>query len=198
MKKIFLIVAIFSVLLVSCGDNDAGQVDYEIEKIESVEIKEEPETEIELEIEEQQEEIEETTDLFIDVSEEDFKSMCVEIYNDDFFKETQEVGTCVKVNLMGASKYKYSSMDTQGILVEDITEEYGLAMNCLGCSVMHESTKDDAVPSYFGEQIYVMFIDGGEINIDTFKTGEKFILYGIVIQNQNGNFILPKYYEEVE
>ena len=197
MKKIFLIVAIFSVLLVSCGDNDAGQASYEIEEIESAEIKEEPKTELEAKIEES-EESSEIVNLFIDTPEEDFKNICVEMYNDDFFKETQPIGTCVKVNLMASSKYIYYPSDIQAILVEDITENYGLEMECLGCCVMHESTKDDAVPSYFGEQIYVMFENGAEINMDIFKTGEKFVLYGIVIQNQNGTYIMPKYYEVVE
>lgn len=132
----------------------------------------------------------------IEYTEEEYKNICVEMYNDDFFKSTPDLGKYVKIYVMASSKYKYSSSDMQGIIVQDITEKYNLSMNCLGCTVMHESTKEGSVPSYFGSQIYIMFVDGENINLDTFETGQKIIIYGEIIKNTNGIFVLPKYYEE--
>lgn len=130
-----------------------------------------------------------------ELTESEYKANCKEVYNADVFKNTIPVGQFVKVRVMASEKYKYGRTDVWGIITEDITEKYNLARNSLGCTVMHESTKNDAVPSYFGEQMYVMFQEGGVLNLDTFKTGQKFTLYGEVIQNKNGTFILPKYYE---
>lgn len=137
----------------------------------------------------------ETTIDYNSLSEDEYKAQCVEMYNDDFFKSNPKAGTLIKAHIFTSEKYKYTATSMQGILVEDITEKYNLALNYLTCCVMHEETKDDAVPSYFGDHIYMMFIDGAELNIDTYKTGEKLILYGEVIQNKNGVFILPKYIE---
>lgn len=145
--------------------------------------------------EEKPEKVEEEPEQPKELTESEYKANCKELYYDDFFKNTPSVGQLVKVHVMASSKYKYSSSDMQGIIVEEITDKYNLEMNSLGCTVMHESTKNDTVPSYFGEQIYVMFQEGGVLNLDTFKTGQKFTLYGEVIQNKNGTFILPKYYE---
>ena len=130
-----------------------------------------------------------------ELTESEYKDQCKEVYNADVFKNTIPVGQFVKVRVMASEKYKYGRTDMWGIITEDITEKYNLQRNSLGCTVMHESTKNDAVPSYFGDQMYVMFQEGGVLNLDTFKTGQKFTLYGEVIQNKNGTFILPKYYE---
>ena len=149
-------------------------------------------TDLQEQVEDQEENKEEPK---VELTESEYKANCQEIYNDDIFKNTIPVGQFVKVRVMASEKYKYGRTDMWGIITEDITEKYSLERNSLGCTVMHESTKNDAVPSYFGEQIYVMFQEGGVLNLDTFKTGQKFTLYGEVIQNKNGTFILTKYYE---
>lgn len=133
-----------------------------------------------------------------ELTESEYKANCNEVYNADVFKNEIPVGQLVKVRVMASEKYKYGRTDMWGIITEDITEKYSLERNSLGCTVMHESTKNDSVPSYFGEQMYVMFQQGGALNIDTFKTGQKFTLYGEVIQNKNGTFVLLKYYEAEE
>lgn len=189
-KTAFLTILLSCVLLVACNNraeneddvNKYTSIDYDnlLNNYESQEtIEKEPETTIDYNL----------------LSEDEYKTQCAEMYNDDFFKSTPRVGSIVKTHILTSEKYKYTATSTQGILVEDITKKYNLAMNCLGCCVMHEETKDSMVPSYFGDHIYMMFIDGAELNIDTYKTGEKLILYGEVIQNKNGVFILPKYIE---
>lgn len=138
----------------------------------------------------------ETTTAKKEYTEEEYKALCKEMYNDDFFKSKPNVGQFAKVSCMISQKYKYTSSSMQGILVEDITDEYELELKSIGCTVMHEETKNDAVPSYFGEYIYMMFDDNMEFYFDYLKTGNKVIVYGEIIQNKNGIYILPKYIEE--
>lgn len=200
-KIIAVVIGIFVVLYIigSFSEDETNQnINDATQKIENqtTELATDSETQSQVEMES---EIEKTTELATEIltelTEEEYKNLCQEVYNDDIFKSTINVGKYVKIHVMASSKYKYSSSNVQGIIVKDITEKYNLSMNCLGCTVMHESTKDSTVPSYFGEQMYIMFIDGNEMNLDTFETGQKYIIYGEVIQNVNGTFVLPQYYE---
>lgn len=138
----------------------------------------------------------ETEPTEVKYTEDEYKALCSEKYYDDFFKGTPRVGEHVKIYVLTSQKYKYSSGDMQGILTEDITKKYNLALNSLSCCVLHEETKDDAVPSYFGKHIYIMFEKDAELNLDSFKTGQYIIIYGEIIKNDNGTFVLPKYIEE--
>lgn len=134
---------------------------------------------------------EEATEKELSLNE--FMDLCQEKYYDDFFKYYTKVGEYVKVYAMVSDKYKYSSSDTFGILTKDITDKYNLEMNCVVCSVLHEETKNDNIPSYFGKHIYVALEKYYAYNINQFKQGQKIIVYGEVIKNTNGFFILPKY-----
>ena len=183
MKKIKTIIVLCLIILNFCGCVYYESDDETVEKQENAIVQE---------TEKGTEQKNEEPKVY---TEEEYKALCKELYNDDFFKKTPSVGKLVKVHVMASAKYKYSSSDTGGIVTKDITKKYNLEMKSLGCTVMHESTKNDAVPSYFGKQIYIMFEKNNEINIDTFKTGQKFVLYGEVIQNKNGTFVLPKYYK---
>lgn len=139
--------------------------------------------------------VEETTMDFVPLSEDEYKAQCKEMFYDDFFNRKPNVGEYVKIYALTSTKYKYSSGDMQGILTKDITKQYNLALNSLGCCVLHEETKNDAVPSYFGKHIYIMFVKDAELNLDSFKTGQNIIIYGEIIKNNNGIFVLPKYIE---
>jgi hypothetical protein len=130
-----------------------------------------------------------------ELTEEEYKALCEEMYNDHFFKETPTVGTLAKVHVMISEKYKYNATDVFGMVVDEITEKYDLEKNSLGCTVMHESTKDSTLPSYFGKQIYLMFEKEAEFKMDNFELGQKVVVYGEIIQNTNGSFLLLKYIE---
>lgn len=130
------------------------------------------------------------------LTEKDYKSQCKEFYNDDFFKSKPEINTHVKFYGFTNTKYIYNSSDMQGIIVRDITDKYDLETECIACAIMHESTKNDAVPSYYGESVYIMFKKNGKYNFDEMLSGEHIIVYGEIIQNTNGIFILPEYIEK--
>lgn len=140
--------------------------------------------------------MEETTSA--ELTEEEYKSICREIYYDDIFSDELTLGEKVKIHVFIAEKYRYSFSDIMGIIVEDITKQYNLLKECIGACAMHEETKDDTIPSYFGKQFYLMFSEDSEFTIDNYKTGQRFVVYGEVIQTYNGPFVLPKYIEEEE
>lgn len=201
MKKLLLTTLIVEsslmMILAGCSSNSEQTSSIETTELELVtESKTESKTENETELvkEETTETI--TKPTVIEYTEDEYKSLCIEKYYDDFFKSTPIVGEYVKIHVLTSQKYRYSSGDMQGILTEDITKKYNLALNSLGCCVLHEETKDDAVPSYFGKQIYIMFVKDAELNLDSFKTGQHVIVYGKIIKNDNGTFVLPKYIEE--
>lgn len=126
---------------------------------------------------------------------EEYTTMCEEYYYDDFFYESAPVGKYVKIYGFITGKYMYRSTDVQGILVEEITNKYNLENKCIGCGVMHEETRNDSIPSYFGDSIYLMLEKNGIYTLDSFETGDKIVVYGKIIQNKNGIYILPRYIE---
>lgn len=180
-----------------------------IDEQASIEIVESVEAETEL-VEEDKtiEEVKiETTEIYsevevvnaeIELTEEEYKNQCREIYYDDIFFDELTLGEKVKIHVFIAEKYRYSFSDIMGIIVEDITKQYNLLKECIGACAMHEETKDDILPSYFGKQFYLMFSEDSEFTIDNYKTGQRFVVYGEVIQTYSGPFVLPKYIEEEE
>lgn len=172
-----------------------------IEIVESVEAKtelvEEDNTieEVKIETTEIYSEVE-VVNAEIELTEEEYKNQCREIYYDDIFSDELTLGEKVKIHVFIAEKYRYSFSDMMGIIVEDIAKQYNLLKECIGACAMHEETKDDTIPSYFGKQFYLMFIEDSELSIDNYKTGQYFFVYGEVIKTDNGVFVLPKYIEE--
>ena len=75
-------------------------------------------------------------------------------------------------------------------------DEYNFNKEYLGCCVMHEETKNDSVPSYFGHSVYLMFPSDTELDISCYDSGQKVVVYGEVVQTWSGIFIIPKYIEE--
>lgn len=137
-----------------------------------------------------------TTEINVSaLSIEEYKNMCQEFYYDDFFYGSAPVGKYVKIYGFITGKYMYRSSDVQGMLVEEITNKYNLELKSIGCGVMHEETKNNIVPSYFGDSIYLMLEINGTYTLDSFKTGDKIIIYGKIIQNKNGIYVLPRYIE---
>ena len=131
-----------------------------------------------------------------ELSEENKEELCIELYNDDFFKDVPQVGTYVKFYGFISEKGEYTSSSTFGIIIEDIDNKYNFNKEYLLCCVMHEETRNDAVPSYFGESIYLMFPSDAELDISCYEPGQKVVVYGEVVQTWSGIFIIPKYIEE--
>lgn len=169
-------------------DLDTYESDKEVDSIEQVQTETTTqETEVATEVVTEQP----TTVL----TEEGYKNSCEEMYYDDFFVQEPEVGQYIKIHGFISGKYRYSSSSMSGILIRDIVEQYDLRKEYLGCCVMHEETKNDAVPSYFGKSIWLMFPDLSDLHIDNYDAGQHVLVYGEVVQNNNGIFVIPKYIE---
>lgn len=190
MKKYLLYICIFTILIISgCGIapiQPESQITSESHQQEDTSSTENIESE----------EIPSDTSINdADLTEEEYKNLCQEMYHEDFFDKEVPLNAYVKFYALTSKKIKYGPTDVQGMLVSDITEQYNLDWSCLGCATMWEKTKDDAVPSYFGESIFLMFENDGTYSLDSFNTGEHLIVYGKIIQTNNGIFVLPRYIE---
>lgn len=132
-------------------------------------------------------------DNTINMSENEYKTQCEEFYNDDFFDNEPSVNQFVKFEGFISGRYEYTNTSTIGIIIEDVRDKYDLDKRYLGCCVMHKETKDDAIPSYVGDSLYLLFNNDYSLNFDNYKEGQKIYVYGQIIQNKNGIWIMPKY-----
>lgn len=130
------------------------------------------------------------------LTEEGYKNSCEEMYYDDFFVQEPSVGQYVKIHGFVSGEYRYSSSSMSGIIVRDIVKQYDLRKEYLGCCVMHEETKNNAIPSYYGKSVWLMFPNSSDLNIENYDDGQHVLVYGEVVQTQHGIFIIPKYMEE--
>ena len=196
MKKVLsivLITALSITLLTKCSSNSEQTSNIETADLESV-----TENKTEDEIEAVKEEtIEAMTDPEdIEYTEDEYKNLCQELYYDDFFDEAPDVGQYVKFHGFISGKGQYTSFSTFGIVIEDIDDKYNFRKDYLGCCVLHEETKDSAIPSYFGESTYLMFPSESDLLIENYESGQYVVVYGEVVQVWSGIFIIPKYIEE--
>lgn len=142
--------------------------------------------------------IPETTTVNTELTEDEYKAQCKEFYNENFFRETPSNNIHIKFYGFTNDKYTYRPSDVRAMVIEDITNSYNLENKYIGCSVMNESTKNDTIPSYFGESVYIMFEKDGKFNFEEMKSGKYITVYGEIIQNDNGIYILPKYIEDTK
>lgn len=142
-------------------------------------------------------EISEEESIEVEYTEEEYKLLCQEKYHDDFFSEKPlvNVGDHVRFNGFISGKATYYYSDTFAMVIDDIDEMYNFRKEYMGSCVMHEETKDDAVPSYFGESVYLMFPENSDLNIENYEAGQHCIIYGQVVQTWSGIFIIPEYIE---
>lgn len=133
----------------------------------------------------------------LEYTEEEYKELCKEMYYDDFFSEEPivSVGEYVKFKGFISGKAEYYFSDIFGVIIADIDEIYNFRREYMGSCVMHEETKDDALPSYFGESVYLMFPESSDLYIENYEAGQHCIIYGEVVQTWSGIFIIPKYIE---
>ena len=195
MKKLLIVLmTVFLItLLTECSSNSEKTSNIETTYLESV-TENKTEDEIEAVKEETIEAMTEQED--IEYTEDEYKNLGQELYYDDFFDEAPDVGQYVKFHGFISGKGQYTSSSTFGIVIEDIDNKYNFRKDYLGCCVLHEETKDSAIPSYFGESTYLMFPSESDLLIENYESGQYVVVYGEVVQIWSGIFIIPKYIEE--
>lgn len=128
-------------------------------------------------------------------TEEEYKALCQVVYYDDVFEKELEVGKYVKIHGFISGKGSYSYSDMFGIIIDDIRKEYDLEKKYVSSCVLHEEKTDYNMPTYVGESVYLLFDKENSLSPDDLESGEKVIIYGEVVQNWSGVFIIPKYIE---
>lgn len=179
----------------------------EIVSKDEQETQQETNTESEIEMNSEENPIDEgdtevETETVAELTEEEYKAMCQEVYNDDVFKGGDLTGELVKIQGFISSKGTYTATSTFGIMIEEIAQKYDLDKMYLCSCVMHEETKNDAIPSYFGESVYLLFNKEYPLSIDDYNEGQKILIYGEVVKwldnkrsTYNSVWIIPKYIE---
>lgn len=197
MRKLLLTTIIVTssliMILTGCSSNSEQASSVETTELELA-TENKAENEIELVKEETTETITEPTE--IEYTEDEYKNLCQELYYDDFFNKEPYVGQYVKFYGFISGKGQYTFSSTFGMIIENINDKYNFNKEYLGCCVMHEETKNDSVPSYFGHSVYLMFPGDTELDISCYDSGQKVVVYGEVVQTWSGIFIIPKYIEE--
>lgn len=176
-------------------------IETELEVIESEileEVNKNTETETETETEKETD-----TEIKTELTEQEYKSLCEELYYDDvFFGETDLEGKYVKLHLFLTEK-QYFTSDTMlyNDTWKDYNEKYSLKRDLFECSVLRADSN-----SYVGKgKIKLWFSEKFELEPNDYSSGEKIIVYAQVISWSNNTWdgynsvtIIPKYIEMEE
>lgn len=133
-----------------------------------------------------------------DLTEEEYKAMCEEVYDESThdndapsLEEKLEVGQLVKID--GSISFKYKDLQV-GVFGE---WENRLESYYFKCGVLNTGYSEPNLPVY-GELIYLVFDKQGNLSADDFETGQEVVLYGEVVLEWDGVYVVPKYMEIVE
>lgn len=136
----------------------------------------------------------------IEMSEDEYKNACNELWYDDiFFSEDDLTGTYVKLDLFIEESYYFTIDDMYyNTVTSDFINQYDLKRTFFKCGIKREDTN-----SYVGSgQITLYFPNTCGYSADDFQLGEHLILYGEIISystntwdGYNSCSIIPKYIE---
>lgn len=135
------------------------------------------------------------------LSEEEYKSICIELYYDDIFfgKEDLE-GEYLKLHLFLSEKYYFTKDNMYSSTYKEYDEKYNMNKDFYKCCVLHKDTN-----SYVGQSINMWFSDDFELVPSDYETGQKIVVYAKVISWSNNTWdgynsvtIIPRYIEVEE
>lgn len=193
-KKYKIIIGVVLVLwLLPTFANDKGTEVAENEPSTQTEIETQSESEVGTEV------VETESEINVDeLSEEEYKALCEEIYDDyeTKFQDTLQVGQHVK--LYGYLAESYYCFETNAFYRTDYDLE-DMEMTYFVCKVQDKGHSLESIPG-FNEAIDVYFLIDGTVSGDDFQTGQTVELYGEVVQvmEYGGVFVIPQYMEVIE
>ena len=141
-----------------------------------------------------------TTALQKELTEQEYKAACKELFYDDvFFGKEDLEGKYVKLNVFLTKKYYFTIDDTYKSVYQKHNKKYNLNRDFYDCSVLRKEEN-----SYAGKgKIYMWFSDNYTLNPNDFKVGDKITVYAEVvswsdssIDGFNELIIIPKYIEK--
>lgn len=184
-KIIIGIVLVLWILPTFTNDKDTEVADNEPST--QAEIEKETESEVETEV------VETEPETNVDeLSEEEYKAMCQAIYDDDDtlkLEERLEVGQLVKIDGKLFNEYKSLQVGAFGEWRNRLEDRY------FKCGVLTKERSDSN--SVYGERVYLVFDKEGEWTVDDFELQQIVVVYGEVILEWDGVYIVPKYMELV-
>lgn len=132
------------------------------------------------------------------ISEEEFKSQCIEYWHDDiFFSEKPSKGEYIKLDLF-VEEMRFFDLDAvYAWPSSDLINEYDLQRDFFYCGVQRKDKY-----SYVGGQINLFFSNQYECSSSDINVGDHLILYGEVIEfsttstdGYNYCSVIPRYIE---
>lgn len=140
-------------------------------------------------------------ELLEELTEDDYKEICNELYYDDiFFGETNLEGEYIKLHVFLSEKMYFTSNNMLSDTFKQYDNLYDLNKDFYKCCILRKDTT-----SYVGQQINMWFSNNYELNPGDYKTGQKIIVYGQIISWNNNTMngynsvtIIPKYIENEE
>lgn len=141
----------------------------------------------------------ETQTQMSELSEEDYKSQCKEMYYDDvFFGDNLSKGDFVKLHLMVSENYYFKIDSLYSNSFSEIMDKWELHRDFKKCSVLR---KEENIYAGVGK-IDLYFSNKYECIPDNYDLGDKITIYGEVISfykddwdGFNDVIIIPKYIE---
>lgn len=140
-------------------------------------------------------------EIDLELSEEDYKALCVEMYYDEvFFGKDDLEGKYVKLHLMFSEKFYFTSDAMYNYNWKEYYDKYDLNRDFYKACVLREG-----LDSYVGRSIRVWFSNKNELLPSNYDVGQKIIAYAKVISWSNNTMdgyndvtIIPKYIEMEE
>lgn len=190
-KIIIGVVLVLWVLAFFTNGKDSDVADNESST--QTEIETQTESEVETEV------VETESKINVDeLSEEEYKAICEEIYDDyeTKFQDTLQEGQHIKLHgylAEGYLCYETNVFNSTDYDLEDMELTYYV------CRVQDEGRSLDFIPG-FNETIELYFLIDGTVSGQDFQTGQTVLLYGEVVRvmEHSGVFVIPKYMEVVE
>lgn len=142
--------------------------------------------------------VETETEEIEPLTEDEYKSICQEMYNEDVFAGDLEEGQHLKIYGYLGEKGSYVPYDTFAIIIDDICKEYELERDYFVSGVLFKEGAERNVPMYVGERVYLLFDKAHILSAADFEVGEEVVIYGEVVQLWSGPFIIPRYMEVIE
>ena len=144
----------------------------------------------------------ETTIIKTELTEDEYKAQCQEMYYDDvFFEDNLTSGDYVKLHLMISESYYFEMENIYSSSFSELMDKWSLYRDFYRCSVLRENED-----SYVGVgKIDLYFSSNYELTPNKYDLGNKIVIYGEVISFSNNTVngyndvvIIPKYIEMEE
>ena len=121
---------------------------------------------------------------YSDLSEDDYKAQCVQMYHDDiFFSENDLEGQLVKVDLFLEEPYTFTAKSSRDSLTVDFIEKNNVQKDYFMCGVKRDSES----LSYVGGQLELYFTNNSNLNCQDYSTGQHLTVYGQIVGYTKGN-----------